>query len=59
MSDRSRKMNPYLLALFAVAAALAAWGEFDRVIARSSLAKESAIEALPTVVTVEIGRAHV
>ena len=53
MSDRSRKMNPYLLALFAVAAALAAWGEFDRVIARSSLAKESAIEALPTVVTVE------
>ena len=53
MSDRSRKMNPYLLALFAVAVALAAWGEFDRVIARSSLAKESAIEALPTVVTVE------
>ena len=53
MSDRSRKMNPYLLALFAVAAALAAWGEFDRVIARNSLAKESAIEALPTVVTVE------
>jgi RND family efflux transporter MFP subunit len=53
MFDRSRKMNPYLLALFAVAAALAAWGEFDRVIARSSLAKESAVEALPTVVTVE------
>jgi RND family efflux transporter MFP subunit len=53
MSDRSRKMKPYLLALFAVATALAAWGEFDRVIARSSLAKESAIDALPTVVTVE------
>jgi RND family efflux transporter MFP subunit len=53
MFDRSRKMKPYLLALFAVAAALAAWGEFDRVIARSSLAKESAIDALPTVVTVE------
>jgi RND family efflux transporter MFP subunit len=53
MSDRSRKMNPYLLALFAVAVVLAAWGEFDRVIARSSLAKGSAIDALPTVVTVE------
>jgi RND family efflux transporter MFP subunit len=53
MSDRSRKMNPYLLALFAVAVALAAWGEIERVIARSSLAKESAIDALPTVVTVE------
>ena len=53
MSDRSRKMNWYLLALFAVAVALGAWGEIDRVIARSSLAKESAIDALPTVVTVK------
>ena len=53
MSDRSRKMNWYLLASFAVAVALGAWGEIDRVIARSSLAKESAIDALPTVVTVK------
>jgi RND family efflux transporter MFP subunit len=53
MSDRSRKMNPYLLVLFAVAVVFAAWGEIDRMIARSSLAKVSAIDALPTVVTVE------
>ena len=53
MSDRSRKMNWYLLASFAVAVALGAWGEIDRVIARNSLAKESAIDALPTVVTVK------
>src|ERR1700723_368876 len=53
MSDRSRKMNPYLLALSPLAAARAPWGKFRRLIARSSLAKESAIEALPTVVTVE------
>ena len=52
MSDSSRKMNPYLWALFAVAVALAAWGEIDRVIARNALAKESASEALPTVITV-------
>ena len=56
MSKSSRKMNPYLLALFSVAAVLAAWGEIDRVIARSSLAKESAIDALPTVVTVKPDR---
>ncbi len=56
MSDSSRKMNPYLLALFSIAVVLAAWGEIDRVIARSSLAKESAIDALPTVVTVKPDR---
>jgi RND family efflux transporter MFP subunit len=56
MSDPSRKMNPYLVALFAVAVVLAAWGEIDRVIARNSLAKESAIDVLPTVVTVKPNR---
>jgi len=56
MSDSSRKMNPYLLGLFSIAVVLAAWGEIDRVIARSSLAKESAIDALPTVVTVKPDR---
>jgi RND family efflux transporter MFP subunit len=49
-------MNPYFLALFSIAVVLAAWGEIDRVIARSSLAKESAIDALPTVVTVKPDR---
>lgn len=56
MSDPSRKMNLYLLALVAVALLLAAWGEIDRVIARSSLAKQTAIDALPTVVTVKPDR---
>jgi RND family efflux transporter MFP subunit len=45
-------MKPYLLALFSVAVVLAVWGEVDRVIARSSLTKESAIDAVSTVVTV-------
>jgi multidrug efflux system membrane fusion protein len=58
MSNPSREMNPYLLALFAVALLLAAWGEIDRVIARSSLAKQSAIDALPTVVTVRPDRTN-
>jgi len=56
LSNPLRKMNPYLLALFAVALVLAAWGETDRVIARSSLAKQSAIDAPPTVVTVKPDR---
>ena len=56
MSSPSRKMNPYLLALFAAALLLAAWGEIDRVVARSSLAKQSAIDALLTVVTVKPSR---
>jgi RND family efflux transporter MFP subunit len=49
-------MNPYLVALFTVAVVLAAWGEIDRVIARNSLAKESAVDVLPTVVTVKPNR---
>jgi RND family efflux transporter MFP subunit len=45
-------MKRYLPALLSVALVLAVWGEVDRVIARSSLAKESAIDAVSTVVTV-------
>ena len=56
MSNPSRKMNPYLLALLAVALLLAFVGEIDRVVARSSLAKQSAIDALLTVVTVKPSR---
>jgi RND family efflux transporter MFP subunit len=56
MSNSSRKMNPYLLALFGVALLLAVVGEIDRVVARSSLAKQSAIDAPPTVVTVKPSR---
>jgi RND family efflux transporter MFP subunit len=59
MSNPSRKMNPYLLALLAVALLLAFVGEIDRVVARSSLAKQSAIDALLTVVTVKPSRTEV
>lgn len=53
MSDSTRKMNPYLLALVGIAVVLAVWGEIDRAMARSSLAKQTANEAVPTVVTVK------
>jgi multidrug efflux system membrane fusion protein len=56
MTNSLRKMNPYLLALFSAALLLAAWGEINRVLARTSLAKQSAIDALPTVVTVKPSR---
>jgi RND family efflux transporter MFP subunit len=51
-----RKMNPYLLALLLVALVLAAWGEISRVIARNSLAKETASDTITTVVTVRPNR---
>jgi RND family efflux transporter MFP subunit len=56
MSEASRKMNPYFLTLLIVALILAAWGEIERVAARNALAKESANEAIPTVVTVKPNR---
>ena len=49
-------MKLYFLSLLIVALVLAAWGEIDRVIARTSLSKESASDATPTVVTVKPNR---
>jgi len=47
-----RKIRRYSLILLIVALSLAAWGEVSRVRARSSLGKETAQAAIPTVVTV-------
>jgi RND family efflux transporter MFP subunit len=47
-----RKIRRYALILLLVAIALAVWGEVSRVLARSSLSKETAESAIPTVVTV-------
>src|SRR5580658_6932617 len=52
MSEASHKINPYFLTLLIVALSLAAWGVIGRVVARNSLGKVTAIEAMPTVVTV-------
>ena len=46
-----RKVRRYSLLLLAVALALALWGEVSRVLARSSLGKETADAAQPTVLT--------
>jgi RND family efflux transporter MFP subunit len=46
-----RKVRRYSLILLAVALALAVWGEVSRVLARSSLGKETADAAQPTVLT--------
>jgi RND family efflux transporter MFP subunit len=51
-----RRIKVYFLALLVVALVLAAWGEIDRVIARSSLSQETANDATPTVVTVKPNR---
>jgi RND family efflux transporter MFP subunit len=47
-----RKIRRYSLILLIVALSLAAWGEVSRVRARSSLGRETAQAAIPTVVTV-------
>jgi RND family efflux transporter MFP subunit len=52
MSEASHKINPYFLTLLIVALSFAAWGVIGRVLARNSLGKVTAIEAMPTVVTV-------
>ena len=49
----SRKIRRYALLLLVLALFLAAWGEISRLLARSALAKETATDALPTVVTVK------
>jgi RND family efflux transporter MFP subunit len=54
--DLHRKIRRYSLILLVVALILAAWGEVSRVRARSSLGKETAEAAVPTVVTVTPNR---
>jgi len=46
-----RQIRRYSLILLVVALALGVWGEISRVLARSSLAKQSAEAAVPTVIT--------
>jgi RND family efflux transporter MFP subunit len=48
----SRKIRRYSLILLVVAVLLGAWGEISRVMARNALGKETARDAVPTVVTV-------
>jgi RND family efflux transporter MFP subunit len=52
----SRKIRRYALVLVVVAVALGAWGEISRVLARNALGKETAGDAVPTVVTVSANR---
>jgi multidrug efflux system membrane fusion protein len=51
-----RRIRRYLLILLVVALALGVWGEVSRVLARSSLAKETTEAAVPTVITVTPNR---
>lgn len=52
-----RNVRRYSLILLVVALALAVWGEVSRVLARSSLGKETADAAVTTVITVTPNRA--
>ncbi len=51
-----RKIRRYSLVLLVVALALGTWGEISRVMARNALGRETARDALPTVVTVTPNR---
>jgi RND family efflux transporter MFP subunit len=51
-----KKIRRYALIALIVAIALGVWGEVSRVLARSSLGKETAESAIPTVVTVKAER---
>jgi RND family efflux transporter MFP subunit len=52
----SRKIRRYSLVLLVIALVLAAWGEISRVMARGSLGKQTASDAVPTVITVKPNR---
>jgi RND family efflux transporter MFP subunit len=47
----SRKIRRYSLVLLVVALGLGAWGEISRVLARNALGRETARDALPSVIT--------
>jgi len=51
-----QKIRRYALILLVVALVLAVWGEVSRVLARSSLSKETADAAVPTVLTITPNR---
>jgi len=56
VAEPTRRMSRYLLALLAVALILAAWGEISRVLARNALAKQTANDSTPSVVTIKPSR---
>jgi len=55
-ANLSRKIRRYSLGLLAIALVLGAWGEISRVMARSSLSRQTASDAVPTVITVKPNR---
>jgi multidrug efflux system membrane fusion protein len=55
----SRKIRRYSLILLVLALVLGAWGEISRVMARNALGRDTARNALPTVVTVTANRTDV
>jgi len=55
----SRKIRRYSLVLLAVALGLGAWGEISRVLARNALGRETARDALPSVMTTTAHRSDV
>jgi RND family efflux transporter MFP subunit len=57
MPDHTRNIRRYSLALLALALVLGVWGEISRVLARNALGRETAREAVPTVVTTTAIRA--
>jgi RND family efflux transporter MFP subunit len=55
----SRKIRRYSLVLLVVAIGLGAWGEISRVLARNALGRETARDALPSVMTTTARRSDV
>ena len=55
----SRKIRRYSLGLLVVALGLGAWGEISRVLARNALGRETARDALPSVITTTAHRSDV
>jgi RND family efflux transporter MFP subunit len=55
----SRKIRRYSLVLLVVALGLGAWGEISRVAARNALGRETARDALPSVITTTANRSDV
>jgi RND family efflux transporter MFP subunit len=55
----SRKIRRYSLVLLVVAMGLGAWGEISRVLARNALGRETARDALPSVMTTTARRSDV
>jgi RND family efflux transporter MFP subunit len=55
----SRKIRRYSLVLLVLALGLGAWGEISRVLARNALGRETARDALPSVITTTAHRSDV